>query len=267
MSSTGTGGWRSKVLQSRWPWLSQAVRPADVSDGLNAVMLARENILEDAYYRKIVPNRYIVEVSEVNYNRNYRSIAGQLTGQWRSRLLEELTTANSRLGRREYSFGGPVQLNLQPAADLKENQVRIRWLVGAAESEGGISGACLELIQTGRAGEARRWTVSAGTTSIGRYDICDIYLDQPEVQERRLISGQHATLRGEPDGRFRLYDGSPTGKPSRNGTFVNGQRIPPEGQLLQDGDLVLLASPDPLQPRPGTPGTATFMFYTNCPQE
>jgi hypothetical protein len=230
-------------------------------------MLARENILEDVYYRKIVPNRYIVEVSEGNYNRNYRSIAGQITGQWRSRLLEELTTANSRLGRREYAFGGPVQLDLQPAADLKENQVRIRWLVGTAESGGGASGACLELVSTAGAGGARRWTLNTGTTSLGRYDVCDIHLDQPEVQEQRLISGQHATLRSEPDGRFRLYDGSPTGKPSRNGTFVNGRRVPPEGWLLQDGDLVLLASPDPLQPRPGAPGTATFTFYTNCPLE
>lgn len=265
MTDTYDGNWRSKVIQPRWPWASQPVRPADISDGLTGIMFARENILEDVYYHKVVPNRYIIEVGQENYARNYKNIEGQIKGQWRSKLLQELATANSRLGRREYAFGGPVQVELQPAEDLQANQVRIRWQIGQEQSpsEDQAGKACLELRAGGRTA-GQRWRLRAGVITLGRYDTCDIHLDQVDIQERRLISGQHAYLRSETGGRLRLFDGSPDGKPSRNGTFVNNHRIPPGGQLLQDGDQIILAAPTPGQPQPGAPGTATFIFYQDC---
>lgn len=264
MTSPAGEGWRNRIIQSRWPWSSQPARPADVSDGLTGIMLARENFLEDVYYHKIVPNRYLVEVNAENYRRNYQSIAGQVTQQWRSRLIDELATANERFGRREYAFGGPVQVELRPADDLLAHQVRIHWQLGRSDPAPGQPGgaqtaACLEQVSDGR-----RWLLRATVTTIGRYDVCDIHLAQPEIQQRRLISGQHAYLNREPDGGYRLFDGSPAGKPSRNGTYVNNRRIPPEGQRLADGDQILLAAPAPEQPSPGAPGTALLVFHASC---
>jgi hypothetical protein len=226
-------------------------------------MFAKENILEDVYYRKIVPNRYIVEVNEDNFERNYHTIQKQITQQWSQRLLDQLMTANTRLGRREYSFGGPVLVEIRPASDLAGSQVRIRFRVQAEEAQetddAQPARACLEL-SPGR----QRWQLHRGTVTIGRYDICDIHLNMPEVQERRMISGQHAHIRSEPDGGFRLFDGSVAGKPSVNGTFVNYQRVPPGGHLLRNGDFIILAAPDAENPRPGVPGAVSFYFFEDC---
>jgi hypothetical protein len=258
------GSWRSKLIQPRWPWSSQSVRPADVSDSLTGIMLARENILEDVYYRKVVPNRYVIEVNPENYARNYKTIEGQITQQWRSKLMQELATANSRMGRARRR--GPVMRNCN-RGELQANQVRIRWQVGQGEIPSGDQAArsCLELGAGSGAG-GQRWRLRAGIVTLGRYDVCDIHLDQPDIQERRLISGQHAYLRSEPGGIFRLFDGSPAGKPSRNGTYVNNRRVPPGGYPLQNGDQIVLAAPAPDQPQPGAPGTATLYFYLDCDQ-
>ena len=266
-SSQPSSGWRTKVLRSHWPWGSQPIRPADVYDGLRGVMLARENSLEDVYYRKIVPNQFVVEVSADTYARNFQTIESQVAHQWRAKLIEELTTTNSRLGRREYAFGGPVTIELHPVQDLRPNQARIRWMVGSPKIENFSApeaGACLEMAAGLPAG-GRRWRLGSGITNLGRYDICEVYLDLPEIQEKRLISGQHAYIRREPDGGYRLFDGSPAGKASMNGTFVNNQRVPAGGQILRHGDIVLLAAVDPSHPRPGAPGSAAFTFYLDCP--
>ena len=153
-SGNKAGRWQVKLLQSRLPWDAQPVRPAEVSSGLHSVMLARENILEDVNYFKIVPNRYVVEVSPENYTRNYQPIENRVVQQWREKLLQHLTTTNRRMGRKEYRFGGPVLIQIRPAADLHENQVRILSQIQpgevAAEPEPERPGACLILSPGGQ---------------------------------------------------------------------------------------------------------------------
>ncbi|MCL4302575.1 MAG: FHA domain-containing protein [Anaerolineae bacterium] len=236
------------------------ILPADVSRRLQAAMLAPENMLEDARYQKIVPNDYLVELNETNYARHYQPVESTITSQWRDKLLEGLNIANSRLGRREYRFGGRVQVRLQPASDLGEDEIRLHCQinpnVGAAMP--GTMTACLELLLQGR-----RWMLSEEVTVIGRDEACDIYLDLPAVQQKRLISGQHAHIRHSGD-RFRLYDGSPEGRASVNGTFVNGRRVPPGGHDLYEGDVIILASLDHSQPHLDTPGVAAFVFREAC---
>jgi hypothetical protein len=231
-------------------------------------MLARENILEDVYYHKIVPNHYIIEVNGENYARNYQTIERQITQQWQSKMVEALTTANSRLGRREYAFGGPVQVDIHPATDLQVNQVRIRWQVGGSEIEKqanpSTAGPCLEFTTGQGFGRGQKRRLRSGITTLGRYDVCDIHLDQPDIQQRRLVSGQHAYIRSERDGQYRIFDGSPAGKASANGTYVNYQLVPPGGYLLQDGDLLILAAQEQNNPRPGVPGTASFIYHKHC---
>jgi len=125
--------------------------------------------------------------------------------------------------------------------------------------ERGPSTAFLELV-TGD----RRWPLYPGDNTIGRDEACDIFLDLPLVQEKRLISAIHATLRLQGEQCF-VFDGSPSGKPSANGTYVNNRRIPASGVSLQNGDILILAALNPDAPRWDTPGVAAFRFR-NTPQ-
>jgi hypothetical protein len=236
------------------------ILPADVGKHLQAVMLAQENIVEDARYFKIVPNDYLVELNEAHYNRHYKSVEKLVCEQWRKKLLEVLNTTNSRQGYKEYRFGGRVRIRIRPVANLGEGEVRIHCQVNSevgALAARTVS-ACLELLVGGR-----QWPLREEITVIGRDDACDIFLDMPLVQQTRLISRQHAYIRHE-NNRFLLYDGSPDGLASVNGTFVNGQRISPIGHGLQDGDIIILAALNPSRPRLYTPGVAAFRFRANC---
>jgi len=263
--------WRTHMLKPRIPWSSGTIRPAEVGRGLCGVMMDRQNHLEDANYQRVVPNRFIVELSEDNFNRNYRPLGKRLLEQWRAQLVEELETANSRQGKREYLFGGPVQIEIRPAPGLKDNQARVLAQVHAErpvqppQSKPAVGPvvvsrqpapvAFLTMRSTNQ-----RWKLYPGETTIGRDASCDITLDDPLIRERRLVSGKHAFIRC--DGRrCVIYDGSPAGKPSLNGTFVNYQRVPPQGKVLEDGDLLILATVDPLQPQPDAPGVAAFYFW------
>lgn len=261
--SASEEGWQVRVIGPGRPWGTHRPRPADVRESLCAAMLARENLLEDADYHKIVPNRYIVELEEENYIRYFRPIQERILRQWRAKLLAHLTTANSRQGRQEYHLGGAIHIEVRPVSDLAANRVRILCRVqfgeaGEQQDQTGMK-ACLEVLSGDR-----RWTLRPGLMTVGRDESCDIHLDMPMVQEKRLISGKHAYLRHQ-DGQFLIYDGVPGGKPSTNGTYVNGRRVPQAGQLLQDGDTLILASLDPANPRLDTPGVAAFRFREDCP--
>jgi hypothetical protein len=236
------------------------ILPADVVKHLLKAMLAHENVLEDARYLKVVPNDYRVELNEVNYNRHYQPVEKLVCEQWQERLLEALNIANSRQGRKEYRFGGRVHIRLQPTTTLDVDEVRIHCQINAEVdvSAGGAISACLELLPDGR-----QWSLRKEMTVIGRDESCEVYLDLPLIQQTRLVSGQHAYIRQEGDG-FYLYDGSPEGKASVNGTFANGQRLSPLGHLLQEGDVIILAALDPQQPRIDTPGVAAFRFRAGC---
>ncbi len=90
-----------------------------------------------------------------------------------------------------------------------------------------------------------------------------MFLDQPRVQELRLVSGQHAYLHCLPEA-CRLFDGSPNGQRSINGTFVNKLPVPANGQLLHDGDIVILAAVRPQFPSLDTPGVVGLRFRARC---
>lgn len=268
MTSRNPGSeWHARLIKPRLPWSSHTPRAAEVGSALSDVMLSRKYSLEDAEYQKIVPNEFVVEVHEENYLRNYQPIEERLLQQWHTKMLEQLATANNRQGRNLYQLSAPLRLRIRPAADLKPTQVRILCRVqspdSAAASEQGEAistarKACLEML-SGR----RRWLLRSDTVTIGRDLGCDIYLDMPDVQDKRLISSEHAHLRFE-QGRYTIYDGSPDGKPSVNGTFVNRQPVPPDGRLLDDGDTIMLAALDRNDPRPGVPGILELRFRREC---
>lgn len=253
--------WQVRVVGSRLPWRKDPVRPAEVNEGLLAAMVDRANLLEDVRYQKIVPNHYIVELSADNYGRNYRPIENQILQQWKDSLIERLMLANSRQGRKEYQFAGRLKLSIRTSDDLQDSQARILCQVLPDDfSNHGVGDdfACLKWV-----GGERIWKLQPDITTIGRDFHCDIYLDMPDVHDRRLVSGLHAYLQHR-SGVFYIFDGEPGGKPSLNGTYVNGQRVPLSGCKLNDGDLIILASLDPSNPIVDTPGVASFHFQDSC---
>ena len=257
--------WFINWLKPRLPWQRQPIKPAEIGDGLCKVMMAPKNLLEDANFNKVLPNHYIVELSPENYAHYYKPLGDDLSLQWRDRLVAHLLTANDRVGRKEYRFGGQLLVELRSAADLKDSQARILCRI-AADFEGfdgsissktkdpQVEEAYLELVDGDR-----RWYLHPGENTIGRDEICEIFLDLPQIQEMRLVSAQHAVIRFV-NGRYYLYDGSPSGKPSANGTFLNSKIVSTQGQLLQDGDIIILAAVHSQSPRPDTPGVAAFRF-------
>lgn len=112
-------------INNRLRWLIRPVRPAEMGNGLRDALLDRDNMLEDVNYQKVVPNHFIVEVSPDNYSRSFRPIESQILQQWRNRLLQEIITANSRQGRKEFRFGGRLVIEIRPAAELADHQGRI----------------------------------------------------------------------------------------------------------------------------------------------
>lgn len=255
-------GWKSRLVGPRLPWLKAPLRPAEVGEALCACLLDRKFLLEDAHFRKIVPNQFVVELEQENFQDHYAPLLGRILEQWREMMLEHLATANSRQGRKEYSLAGSLELEVRPAAGLQDHQARILCRIAPAE-EGGPSRvdalpACLEMESTGQ-----RWQLYPGVLVLGRDPGCDISFQDPLVQEKRLVSSRHAYLRCEAD-NYRLFDGTPEGKPSTNGTFINRRRVPPEGIALQDGDQIILASLHPTAPNPYTPGSVLLRFVLDC---
>jgi DNA-binding response OmpR family regulator len=74
----------------------------------------------------------------------------------------------------------------------------------------------------------KRWVLAKPEVTIGRFEGCDIFIDD------RQVSRRHARLR-QVEGGFELEDLG-----SKNGTHVNGAPVA-GAQRLQDGDLIQVA--------------------------
>jgi hypothetical protein len=257
--------WQTNWVKPGFLLNRQSIGPAEIGDGLCKIIMAKGNVLEDANYNKILPNRFVVELSQDNFEKRYEPIRQNLIQQWREKLVDYLMTTNSRLGRKEYRFGGQVQIELRPAADITDNQARVLSKVEPnVEPEAqqqpsqtkvqGKETGYLELVNGDRS-----WPLFPGDNTIGRDVSCDIFLDVPLIQQKRLVSGQHARIYVD-RGQHILYDGSLMGKPSANGTFVNSQRIPDYGTPLQNGDIIILGALHPQRPTTDAPGVAVLRF-------
>lgn len=260
----GSTAWRARRIERRLerllPWESGPVRPAEVIEALLTILLDRDSLVEDANYRKYAPNHFIIELGEENYRQNYEPIAGRVVQQWQERLQEHLATANSRQGRLVYRLGGPLAVEVRPSPKLAADEARVLFRLDPDSGKPRPLPACLERLEDGR-----RWRLHEGIISIGRDPSNDIVLDLPHIQARRLVSSRHAYI-AYAGGHYILHDGDPGGAPSVNGTYVNQLRITTEGQELLDGDLIILASLAPNQPRPDTPGAAALRFLLRCPE-
>ncbi|MGQ9468190.1 MAG: FHA domain-containing protein [Anaerolineae bacterium] len=76
----------------------------------------------------------------------------------------------------------------------------------------------------------QRWLIQEDQVLIGRGLDCDIILTA------RQISRHHARIERTADGRYFLYDLG-----SKNGTWVNGEKVQEAPRLLEDGDEIQFA--------------------------
>jgi hypothetical protein len=257
--------WQTNWVKPSFLSNKQSISPAEIGDALCKIIMSKGNVLEDANYNKILPNSFVIELSQDNFQKHYEPLKQSLIQQWRERLVEYLMTTNSRLGRKEYRFGGQLYIELHPASDITNSQARVLCRVEPnVDPEGqqpspqtklpGSETGYLQLVNGDR-----RWSLFSGDNTIGRDANCDIFLDVPVIQQKRLVSGQHARIYVD-RGHHILYDGSLLGKPSANGTFVNSQRIPDHGLPLQNGDIIILGALHPQRPTMDAPGVAVLRF-------
>lgn len=254
--------WQTRLIKPKLGLFAQPIRPAEIVETLCELTLARRYAVEDVDYRKIVPNRFIVELSEENYQRNYQLIERRICQQWREHLLNHLTNANSRQGRQEFRFAGPVAVEIRSVSDLSADQARILFRLESRTiqtPERATLPACLETLN-----REQQFALFEGIVTIGREKNNDVFLDMPAVQEKKLVSGQHAYLRCS-RGEYRLFDGTVRGQASTNGTYVNYRRVPPAGVALQNNDLIILAALNPNAPSLDTPGVVVLRFNQDCP--
>lgn len=260
MPEKGEERWKARSIRHFLPWDRHPIRPAEVIDTICDLALDSKNVLEDANYGKNAPNQFIVEVGPENYRAQYQPIEEHILQQWEERLKEHLMLANDRLGRVEYRMAGPIGIQIRPGEALREDEARVLYRLDANSQPARKEvTACLELPADGR-----RWRLKPGVNTIGRDPSCDIYIDLAAVLSKRLISSRHAFVVCD-ENRSRLFDGDPAGGASLNGTYLNNRFVTPEGQELQDGDMIILAALALGRPRPDTPGVAVLRFLGKCP--
>ena len=108
--------------------------------------------------------------------------------------------------------------------------------MGGCRSLTSLKGATMTSVRGARLGvrggpdKGRTIYLRDSVTMIGRVSSNDI------VVEETWVSRQHANIRKQPNGYW-IEDLS-----SQNGTFVNGERVSPEGQRLRNMDRIDLGS-------------------------
>jgi hypothetical protein len=199
------------------------VQPVEIAAALrrelddNAAIVTRESA--------IVPNRFLVELSESDFER-LNPYSQALTGE-----LADLATEHAQT--QSYRLIGPVIVELALARDLGTGVFRV-----ASSSQ---PGAVAQPRSTAPPGPLPRPTLTGRlvindtafpltneTTSLGRGSDVDIRIDDPGV------SRHHANIVQSTIG-YTVIDLAST-----NGTTVNGERV--VERLLADGDEVRLGS-------------------------
>jgi hypothetical protein len=211
------------------------LQPVEVASAVQREMDDRAAIV--AQGRTLVPNDFVVEVSETDFDR---------LEVYADNLGTELATlARDYAKEQGYSFVGPVRMRFEGVPDLTTGMFRIRsgvirgHTVEAGEvrqpvsdlprSQGSQFYGRPRLVVSGSGGSLEAgstYELQTPVTLLGRGTDCDLRLVDPGV------SRHHAELRVEED-QVVLVDLGST-----NGTFVNGQ--PARRVVLTDGTTVTL---------------------------
>jgi Protein of unknown function (DUF3662)/FHA domain len=215
------------------------LQPVEIASAVQREMDDRAAIV--AQGRTLVPNDFVVELSEADYDR--LQVYADSLGVELANLAREYAKEQG------YSFVGPVRMRFEGINELSTGMFRIRsGVIRGTTVEGGeirqpvsdlpkppqqqsrVAGRPRLLVSGPEPGpdgaRQRTYELTTPVTMLGRGTDCDLRLVDPGV------SRHHAELRVE-DGEVVLVDLGST-----NGTFVNGQ--PVRRVLLTDGTRVTL---------------------------
>jgi hypothetical protein len=212
------------------------LEPVEIASAVQREMDDRAAIV--AQDRTLVPNDFVVELSETDYQR-LQVYADNLG-------IELATLAREHAKEQGYSFVGPVRMRFEGLPDLTTGTFRIRsGVIRGTTVEGGeirrpasdlprppgaFAGRPRLLVsgpEPGADGSTQRtYELTAPVTMLGRGTDCDLRLVDPGV------SRHHAELRVEDDEVVLVDLGS------TNGTFVNGE--PVRRVTLTDGTRITL---------------------------
>ena len=214
------------------------LQPVEIASAVQREMDDRAAIV--AQGRTLVPNDFVVELSEADYDR--LQVYADSLGVELANLAREYAKEQG------YSFVGPVRMRFEGINELSMGMFRIRsGVIRGTTVEGGeirqpssdlpkpqpqsrAAGRPRLLVSGPEPGpdgaRQRTYELTTPVTMLGRGTDCDLRLVDPGV------SRHHAELRVE-DGEVVLVDLGST-----NGTFVNGQ--PVRRVLLTDGTRVTL---------------------------
>src|SRR2546429_7231488 len=212
------------------------LEPVEIASAVQREMDDRAAIV--AQGRTLVPNDFVVELSETDYQR-LQVYADNLG-------IEVATLAREHAREQGYSFVGPVRMRFEGVPDLTTGTFRIRsGVIRGTTVEGGeirrpasdlprppgaFAGRPRLLVSGPEPGSdgrmPRTYELTSPVTMLGRGTDCDLRLVDPGV------SRHHAELRVEGPEVVAVDLGS------TNGTFVNGQPI--RRVTLQDGARVTL---------------------------
>ncbi len=202
-----------------------------------------ERKMEDNLYvfsqATIAPNHYLVGMASIDYE--YYLVVQQ-------RLCEDLMQHVKEVTRtRDYRLEGEMVIEISEMPELLPGQCQV---IAHIEAENQIeqAGAFLELL-----GETRdRYVLTKSITTIGRAQENDVCLDVFDT--RRITSRRHAQVKLVGN-EYQMVDLN-----SSQGTYVNGQRINGQGQILQTGDTIILGPIQRRNPLRPMEGSVAFVF-------
>jgi len=201
------------------------VQPVEIASALKREVDDRATIVSRG--RTLVPNTFVVELGPADHGR---------LGEWEEALGDELRdVVNEHASQQQYSFVGPITVIFEEADDLDTGLFRVRSSTtkGRAQQQAQPPpGQYRPAAPQARATQVsldvagRSYQVKAPVTVLGRGAEADVVVDDAGVSRR------HAEVHAD-GGQLRVVDLGST-----NGTFVDGERVGPQGAPLTDGSRI-----------------------------
>ena len=206
------------------------VQPVEIASALKREVDDRATVVSRG--RTLVPNTFVVELGPADHGR---------LGEWEDALGDELRdVVSEHAGQQQYAFVGPITVAFEEAEDLDTGLFRVRSSTTkgrvqaapqAASAPGQLHGqapapARAAALHVSLDVEGRSHQVSSPVTVIGRGAEADVVVDDAGVSRR------HAEVHTDGN-RVRVVDLGST-----NGTFVDGERVGPQGAPLADGSRI-----------------------------
>lgn len=194
------------------------VEPVEIAAALSREAQDKKAIV--AAGRVLVPNAYVVELSEADSERLL---------EYDEPLRKELAAMVTETAQEQgWSFVGPVDVTFETVGELSTGAFRVR----SAVVQGDVPVPATRPEDGPHLSDGSRLIPLAGTTVLGRGAEADVQLADTGISRRHAELRRVADANGE---RVELHDLGST-----NGTRVNGQRV--QAVTLTDGDRITIGA-------------------------